>query len=201
MGVGAWAIALLAVGARRGSDRLSFIGGLALGVGLMLSYGVASLAVVAVAVVIVQRRIRPLVVAGVGVLAVLGAFAATGFWWFDGLAATLERYELGVAGQRPYAFFVSRTSPPSPWPWARRLRCPSGALGAVHGPSSAAALVAVAAADLSGFSKGEVERIWLMFVPWVVIACSAFDFRRARGMLGLQAAVALAIQTGVRTPW
>ena len=201
MGVGAWAIALLAVGARRRYDRLCFLGGLALGAGLMLSYGVASLAVVAVAVVIIQRRIRPLVVGGVGVLTVLGAFAATGFWWFEGLAATLERYELGVAGQRPYAFFVVANLAAFSLAVGPATAVSFGSLRGRAWAIVAAALAAVAAADLSGFSKGEVERIWLMFLPWVVIACCAFDFRRARGMLGLQAVVALAVQTGVRTPW
>ena len=202
MGVGAWGIALLAIATARGSDGLAFVGGLVLGLGLMLSYGLASLGAVAVAVVMVQRRFRPLAVGGGGVIAVLGAFAVAGFWWLDGLAATLERYELGIAGQRPQAFFVIANL---------------AALGLAIGPATAmsfwrlrdpriwvvagAALVAIAAADLSGFSKGEVERIWLMFVPWVVIACSAFEFRRAREMLGLQAIVALAVQTGVRTPW
>jgi hypothetical protein len=136
------------------------------------------------------------------VLAVLGAFAVAGFWWFEGLAASLERYELGVAGERPYEFFLianlaafSLAAGPATAVALGRLRgLPTWAI-------AGAALVAVAAADLSGFSKGEVERIWLIFLPWVLIACSAFEFHRARGMLGLQAVVALAVQTGVRTPW
>jgi hypothetical protein len=202
MGVGAWGIALLAVGTARRSDRLAFVGGLVLGAGLMLSYGVASLGAVAVAVVIVQRRIRPLVVGGAGVLAVLGVFAVAGFWWFDGLAATLERYELGVSGQRPHAFFVIANLAAFALAIGPATAVSFGRLRDVRiWVVAGAALVAIAAADLSGFSKGEVERIWLMFVPWVVIACSAFDFRRVRGMLGLQAIVALAVQTGVRTPW
>jgi hypothetical protein len=36
-----------------------------------------------------------------------------------------------------------------------------------------AATAAVAAADLSGLSKGEVERIWLPFAPWVTVASAA----------------------------
>jgi methylthioxylose transferase len=202
MGVSAWGIALLAVAAARRSDRLSFIGGLAIGGGLMLSYGVVSLGVVAAAVVLMQRRFRPLVLGGAGILAVLGVFALGGFSWFDGLTATLERYKLGVAGQRPYGFFLvanlaafSLAIGPATAVSFGRLK--DARIWAVAG----AALVALALADLSGFSKGEAERIWLIFVPWVVLSCSAFDFRRARGMLGLQAAVALAVQTGVRTPW
>ncbi|MGH2700710.1 MAG: hypothetical protein ACRDJ2_02930 [Actinomycetota bacterium] len=202
MGVGAWGIALLALGAARGSDLLSFVGGLTMGAALMLSYGVVLLGVVAVAVVLIQRRVRPLVVGGAGVLAVLGAFAVAGFWWFEGLAASLERYELGVAGERPYEFFLIANlaafclavGPATAVALGRLRGLPTWAI-------VGAALVAIAAADLSGFSKGEVERIWLIFLPWVLIACGAFEFHRARGMLGLQAVVALAVQTGVRTPW
>ena len=64
-----------------------------------------------------------------------------------------------------------------------------------------AALAGVLVANLSGLSKGEVERIWLIFVPWILVVCATFDLRRARGMLALQGLVALAIQSGVRTPW
>jgi hypothetical protein len=36
-----------------------------------------------------------------------------------------------------------------------------------------AAVAAVVVADLSGLSKGEVERIWLPFAPWVTTAAAA----------------------------
>jgi len=202
MGVGAWGIALLALGAQRGSDPLAFAGGGLLGLLLFLSYGAVALAPVALAAVVVHRAVRPLVVALGGVLAVAALFAAAGFWWFDGLAATVVRYEAGVSMHRPYAWFVVANV---------------GALALVVGPATAvglgrlrgtpaamltwAALAGMLAADLSGLSKGEVERIWLIFVPWLLVACVTFDLRRARGMLALQAVAALAIQTGVRTPW
>ena len=67
------------------------------------------------------------------------------------------------------------------------------------------AIVAIAAADLSGMSKAEVERIWLPFVPWVILATSAFAASRrersVRFWLGLQAASAVVIQLAVRSPW
>jgi hypothetical protein len=56
-------------------------------------------------------------------------------------------------------------------------------------------------------SKGEVERIWLPFVPWVLLAGAALypssrgRCRDVRGWLGLQAMTALLIQTVVHSPW
>ena len=202
MGVGAWGIALLALGAQRRSDYLALAGGVLLGVMLFLSYGAVALGPVALVVAGVRGGLRPLVVALGGVLAVTMLFAAAGFWWFDGLAGTVARYEAGASSQRPFAWFAVANL---------------GALALVLGPAAAiglarlrrasaaaltwAALAGVIAANVSGLSKGEVERIWLIFVPWILVVCASIDLRRARGMLALQGLAALAIQTGVRTPW
>ena len=62
-----------------------------------------------------------------------------------------------------------------------------------------AAFVAIAVSDLSGVMRGEVERIWLPYAPWVVVAAAALT-RKARMAL-LQVAVALAVQGLVVSPW
>ncbi len=62
-----------------------------------------------------------------------------------------------------------------------------------------AALIAVTVSDLSGYMRGEVERIWLPYAPWVVIVGATFT--RSRGWLLLQAATALAVQALVISPW
>ena len=201
MGAGAWGTALLALGAERRSDYLSLAGGIVLGLTLFLSYGAVALAPVAL-VVAAHRGPRPLLVATVGAFAVLALFAAAGFWWFDGLPATVAQYEAGVAAQRPYAWFVLANpaafllalGPAVAVGLGRLRRAPTTTL-------ACAALIGVMAANMSGLSKGEVERIWLIFVPWVLAICVTFDLRRSRGMLALQGLAALAIQTGVRTPW
>jgi hypothetical protein len=59
----------------------------------------------------------------------------------------------------------------------------------------------VALSDLSGFTKGEVERIWRPFVPWLTIAAASLPAAGHRLHLAAQGGVALAIQIGVRTPW
>jgi methylthioxylose transferase len=202
MGVGAWGIALLVLGAKRRSDYLALAGGVALGLLLFLSYGAVALGPVALVAAWVHGGLRPLLVALGGVLAVTLVFKTAGFWWFDGLSGTVARYEAGVSSQRPIAWFAVANlgalalvlGPAAAVGLARLRRAPVAAL-------TWAALAGVLAADLSGLSKGEVERIWLIFVPWILVACTTIDLRRARGMLALQGLAALAIQTGVRTPW
>jgi hypothetical protein len=60
-----------------------------------------------------------------------------------------------------------------------------------------AALVAVALADLSQLARGEVERIWLPFVPWLALAAPG----DRRGWLGAQVGLALLLQSFLASPW
>ncbi len=69
-------------------------------------------------------------------------------------------------------------------------------------------LAVIAVADLSGMSKAEVERIWLPFVPWLMLATVAFagNARVARTRvvqtwLGVQGASALLLEVAVRSKW
>jgi hypothetical protein len=215
-GLGAVGVALVALACRatgtpaRGGDVLAGTGGLLLGAAVFCSYGAVLLAPVVAAVVVAAgspgRRLRLLLVAAAGAGAVAVAFAAFGFWWFDGLSATRTAYAAGVASRRPYGYFLvanlaafAVTLGPAAGVALARLRGRGAWLVA------GSALVAVALADLSGLSKGEVERIWLPFVPWVLVAtCVLAGGRRlqaARSWLGLQVAVALGVQLSVRTPW
>ncbi|WP_285791713.1 hypothetical protein [Micromonospora sp. NBRC 101691] len=57
----------------------------------------------------------------------------------------------------------------------------------------AAAALAVAAADLSGMSKAEVERIWLPFVVWLLVAAAHLPAPARRWWLAGQALTALAV--------
>jgi hypothetical protein len=79
-GVAAAGICALAHACVRRSDLLALIGGVILGACLYLSYGLVLIAPVALAAVLVQRRIRPLLVGAVGVAAVVVAFTLAGFW-------------------------------------------------------------------------------------------------------------------------
>jgi hypothetical protein len=205
-GVGAWGVTLLilATGRRdiRG-DLLAAGGGVTLGAGLFLSYGLVPLGVIPLAVAIARRRIRPLMLAAAAILLVGLAFAALGFWWPEGLRETTREYYEGIAGHRPYAYFVvanvaafAVTVGPATVAGLALLR--ERRLWLLVG----AALLAVAAADVSGLSRGEVERIWLPFVVWAGLASAAVTTsRRPRAWAVAQVATATAVQVGVATIW
>lgn len=214
-GIGAWAVATLvlasspAANASRPHSRrvlLALIGGVLFAISLFLSYGVALLVCIPVVVAWKREALSALATtaafAAIPLLLALAAAAAAGFWWLDGVRATHEQYLLGVARNRPYSYFLIANL---------------AALAVAVGPAVAVgftrlrgwgwrlvggAAMAVAIADISGMSKGEVERIWLPFAVWLTVACLPLATgRRARGWLGAQAALAVVVQVGVHTPW
>ncbi len=73
----------------------------------------------------------------------------------------------------------------------------------------AGALVAAATSTASQYSKGEVERIWLLFFPWVMLAAAPLTdpsttthgTLRLRTWLTSQAAIAILLQASLITKW
>jgi hypothetical protein len=183
---------------------LALLGGLGFGVLLMLAYALVLVGVIPLVVAVRRRRVVPLLLAGAGAAAVLGVVALFGFWWPDGLHATGEQYRLSVAKDRPLRYFALSNL---------------AAFGIVLGPALAVALVrlreralwfvvggallAVALADVSNYSKGEVERIWLPFTVWVLAAGAVLwgSERVARRWLTLQVAFAILFEVAVKTRW
>lgn len=207
LGLSAVGVAFLAVAADavgRRSDALALTGGGTLGIALYCSYGIAPLGAVAVAVVICASRVRPLVVGAVGVAVVAAAFAASGFWWWSGLAATRIRYAEGLARLRPYNYFLladlaafAISIGPAAIAGLASLRRRSRLWWPIGG-----ALLAVVGSDLSGLSKGEVERIWLPFAIWVLVATAVLAGRRwARFWLATQLVTGLVLQVVLVTNW
>jgi hypothetical protein len=194
----------------RSDTLLGVAGGVSGGCALMLTYGALPLllAGTAVALTLAPRPFELAAAAGIGALAVLGAAAAAGFWWPDGLAATHGAYWSGLGGRRPGVYLTLVGNPAS----LALATGPAVAAGlaslasnrrrpSAHGPHPAllpaAALAAVAAADLSQLARGEVERIWLPFVPWLALAAPG----DRRGWLAAQVAVALLLQSILVSPW
>jgi hypothetical protein len=64
-----------------------------------------------------------------------------------------------------------------------------------------AAATSVVLADLSLMSKAEVERIWLPFVPWLLLSVAVLPERWRRLGLAVQLALALAVQHLLFTTW
>lgn len=195
-GILAWGVALLALGATRHRWSAAAAGGVLLGFCPYLSYGLVLAVVFPVAVLITTRNVRAVLGAAAGAAAVVVTFTAAGFWWFDGFRDVQVIYAASIASTRPYGYFV----------WAN-LAAAAFAVGPAvvaglrrrAGALPVAAVVAILLADLSGMSKGEVERIWLPFVVWLVIPCALLP--RARAWLAAQALLALAVNHLLLTVW
>ncbi len=211
----AWtlAAAVLATAARgRRSTILAVAGGVLFGCALMGSYGLALFVVPVVAVAAARRRWAVLVPFALAAVAVLAVPLAWGFWWFDGLAATRRQYFRGLGTTRPGGPFavldvVSLATIVGPVTLVALARFRHRGLLPVVGGVGAAVVVALA----SQMSKGEVERIWQPFVPWLVVACGALALRvdadrrrswhRTRTLLAVQGAGALVLAVFLRSPW
>ncbi|MGL5911361.1 MAG: hypothetical protein ACRCZP_15290, partial [Phycicoccus sp.] len=216
----AWALAALAgaAGSTRPWPRWgAVVSGLLFGWCLLQSYGLVLLGLLALAVLVAARRpVRDRVRLGAGVVAValsvVGAFAVGGFAWWEAYPVLHERYWDGLAQARPgwywvvgnLAALVLCAGPLLPaalsagLPAAARTR-----VAAVHPVAAlvAAALGTVLVADLSLMSKAEVERIWLPFVPWLLLSVVWLPPTWRRWGLVAQALSAVVVQHVVRTAW
>ncbi len=223
-GVVAWAVALVALSRTQPSTprvvAVAVGGGVLVGCVAYLSYGllpVAALVAAALLLPVDQRversddsdpavRGRQMWAIGgiaVGLGLVVAAFTADGFWWPNGVRATHRFYAHNYgSGSRPYGYFLL-----ADLAVFTLMIGPATLAGIAHlnlrrNPAAwlvIAALIAVAVSDLSGYMRGEVERIWLPYAPWVVVAGAAFS--RSRSWLLLQVATALAVQGLVVSPW
>ena len=158
-------------------------------------------------------RVRLAGAISVGVACVVGAFALAGFAYWGRLSCAAPKVLGRLASARPAGY----------WLWANvaLLAVSAGPLlfGAlavsgrrllvsVRRPQAdpllslaGAALLAVIVADLSLMSKAEVERIWLPFVPWLLLSAVVLPARWRRPALGAQAGLGLLVQTLLVTPW
>lgn len=217
-GVTAVAVLLLAVGSGqlREEERpllggLSCLaGGVLLGFGMFLSYGLVLLAPLALLVCVLRRGWWGIGFGVVGAGLVVAAFAVAGFWWFEGYHLVIERYYQDLGRTRPYDY----------WVWAD-LAALVLAVGPVLAPGLRRAVVepirqrrlvpvaglvlaaalAVAVADKSGLSKAEVERIWLPFGVWLTAGAALLPVASRRWWLAGQAATAIAVGSLVLTKW
>ena len=206
-GLAAVAAATVSKG-RTGTWSWGLLGGLLLGCCLLLSYGLVLLAPLVLAVLLAGRSWRPLPSVALGAVAPVLVLAAYGFRLWEAYPVLNDRYWAGIAAGRPAAYWF--------WGDLAALAISAGpALGAGLGALVAsgrrsprvvrllvgAASLAIVAADASRMSKAEVERIWLPFVPWLLLATASLPTRWQRPMLGVQVVVALLVQHLVLTNW
>ncbi|MFA1547066.1 hypothetical protein [Actinomadura chokoriensis] len=221
LAVSAWGTALLALAARRRRMRAAVpaavAGGLLLGCLPYLSYGLLPLYAVPLAVLLLTRpRAAVIAALGAGLAAAPAAFTLLGFWWPDGVRATLGTYLISRgSAQRSYTYFLpanlavlglltgpatARALPAALGTPRRAARSVPRAVPPAVAVLAAAALAGVLVLDVSGVTRGEVERIWLPFAAWPLIIASLHG-RAARPWLAAQAATALAVQALVLSPW
>jgi hypothetical protein len=134
--------------------------------------------------------------------AYVAAAAATGYDPIGTLRATESVYRFGIADRRPYWYWL----PGSPTAFLLMLGLPVAwcalrALGA--GEDTAVAVFAViAVAAVAGFTKAEVERIWLFLAPLVCLsAATAVPVHRLPLVLALLAVQAFAWELVRNTVW
>ncbi|MFF4698396.1 hypothetical protein [Streptomyces chattanoogensis] len=220
--VAAWALALLTLAATRSvraPSAAALAAGLLFGLTCYLSYGLTLMALIAAAVLLVSRTARPLPLALAGAAAVALVFTLAGFDWWEGYRLLVERYYQGAAAVRPYAYWIwgnlactvlitglasvaglRRVLAAAP-PALRRLRHGQAAADDRLAAVVLAALAALLAADLSGMSKAETERIWLPFAVWLLPAAALLPAARHRHWLAAQAVLALLVNHLLYTGW
>lgn len=227
--VGALGTAAIAIGIWRRrwvAASCGLAGGLALGGLLFGTYlGVLLLAVPAAVLGYGLWRRAPgaipaLLGATLGGLAVVVGFLIAGFWWLDGARQTKLEYLAGSAQFRTWAYFglaniAVALIAVGPSTLAGLLRLRDRRLWILIGASVGALVVS----HVSRYTKAEVERIWLLFYPWIVVAgaslfvsrrsaeggdsAPALQIRRHRGALwiGAQASCTIVLQAALVTKW
>jgi hypothetical protein len=167
-----------------------------------------------------RRAPRLLALVGGGAAVPLLLAAGAGFWWPAGLAATRTAYWSGIGAERP-GWYLTLAGNPGALALALGPAVAMGLAGVAGPPARrvlstalarpqpapgplprdwllpVAVLVAVVLADLSQLARGEVERIWLPFVPWLALAAPG----DRRAWLGAQVGLALLLQSLLASPW
>ena len=156
----------------------AFGSGLILGCDAMLNYAVAWLGVSMIAIYFVRRRPLLNVFTGIGALVPLFVAEFAGFTWTSGLSSAQADFGARVGPHRPWLLWtfldllllLIACGPPIIRAF-RRLHLTPG------WPFVVGAGLAVGFALLSGLSRGEVERSWLAFYPFLLIPAVAPSHR------------------------
>jgi methylthioxylose transferase len=188
-----------------GRRSLAFGAGLLLSLGLFLTYGVVPFLLLPIVITAALRPPRRVVLEAGGLACVAAAlitlgFRTAGFWWFDGVTTTRTFYWWGTARYRPWRYFL-----------VGNLGSSLIAIGPVVALGLAVlrqrslwwivggSLLCLLAADVSQYSKAEVERIWLLFFPWLIPAVAALPKRRV--LLAAHGLSAVVLQTWLVSKW
>jgi methylthioxylose transferase len=211
--LGAAVVAAGAVGSEWGRRWWANLGwaalaGVLLGVAALFSYAAPWLAVSVMCLYFVRRRPLLNVVSAAATLLPLVLAHAAGFGWTDGLAAA-RRDMLERLGPTHF-----------PWAWAilwlaLPVLCCGPALVASARkvrltpawPYLVGAAGGIVFAVLAGLARGELERSWLPFFPWLLVAAAAPEQRGGEPPASLLwlavpgALTAVIIEAVLASPW
>src|SRR5262249_34571419 len=211
--LGAAVVAAGGVGSEQGrrwwaNTAWAALAGLLLGLAALFSYAMAWFAVTVLCVYFVRRRPLMNVVTAAGTLLPVLLAQAAGFGWTDGLLAARRdlMVRLGptrsavVWGFLALAVLVVACGP-ALVDSLRKLRLTPG------WPVLVGAVAGIGFAVLSGMARGEVERSWLPFFPWLLVAAAA-PARRGRPAAPVpgraaraRAGTRVARRAGLASPW
>ncbi len=218
--IGAWGVASCLLGLRQSRWRAAAWGVLAgtlLGGLLFLTYGGATFLLTPLVPVVVAFRRRaagalPMLVGAITAgAAVTTGYAVLGFWWFDGAAETRRQYWAGTAQFRPLIYFALANLAvaliaigPSGFEGLIRIVKQRKAVSQIA-PLVIGGALALAASHLSQYTRAEVERIWLLFYPWLMISGGLLisNEKRRVGAIAVAAQVVTAVllQAALVSKW
>ena len=165
------------------------------------------------------RTVAPVVLFVAGGIAVTGVLMTSlGYNWFAGIGLTRRLYWKGTAQFRPWKYFMVGNLGSLVFALGAVAVIGIGALGVgrIRNRSVVtdslsddgvgwlrafvlAGLVCALAANFSQYSKGEVERIWLPFLPWLTLPAALL--LRHRFWIVLQASTAIGLQVMLISKW
>jgi hypothetical protein len=202
------AIALGVIASEPGrTPRWAIAAGVTLGIAALFSYAVGWLAATLLVVCFVRRRATTIAFMGTGALVPLALARVLGFVWPDGLTAAQADWSLRVGPYRSWLLWAALdvvvlvvACGPHIVTAARRIRRTPG------WPFLVGAGIAVLFAVGSGLARGEVERTWLPFFPWLLVPVTGTDdtgepARPSLLLLALGAGAAVVIEGVLRSAW
>jgi methylthioxylose transferase len=211
--LGAGVVAAGALGSERGrrwwtSVAWAALAGLLLGVAALFSYAAPCIAVSVMCLYFVRRRPLLNVVSAAATLLPLLVAHAAGFGWTDGLAAAREDILVRLAPSHSVTAWAVLAV-------ALLLICCGPALVASARkvrltpawPYLVGAAAGVVFAVVAGLARGEMERGWLPFFPWLLVAAVAPERRGGEPpapllwLAGAGAVTGVVVQAVLASPW
>ena len=188
--------------------RWAIASGVVLGVAALFSYAVGWLAAIPLVVCFVRRRATTIAFIGTGALVPLAMARAMGFVWPDGLTVAQADWSVRVGPHRSWLLWAVLdlvvlvvACGPAIVSAARHVRRTPG------WPFLVGAGIGVGFAIGSGLARGEVERSWLPFFPWLLVPAVGWDEEGGEPahpsllLLALGAAAAIVLESVLRSAW